>query len=335
MVNAGDKPCHELANLATEWHCFRQHCDFTFKGLLATKTEGQKVNYLMTYIGDNGREIYETFPWTPVTDDTLAENTTLEGVYTKYAQYVAPMKNHIHATVTFNHRKQDAGEKFDNFVTDLCIPVKDCGYVEENRMLRDAIVLRSSHAAVREKCLKKDDDLTLDMAVGIGQNYETSQESMRSIGIDEDPTVHTVNTGSRAKSNAHRRLYNRPQSWFKQHDFKKKAMHSDNKCMKCGYDCNHAHCPAKDSKCNYCRKKGHFSAMCHRKASAHTVEEMCGSEESGDGGGAHLINTVTVAGKHNWWECIQVGFHIDMQIDMAPRNLCCCTKSSKICSVTH
>ena len=26
-------------------------------------TEGLKVNYLMTYIVNKGREIYETFPW--------------------------------------------------------------------------------------------------------------------------------------------------------------------------------------------------------------------------------------------------------------------------------
>ena len=75
-------------------------------------------------------------------------------------------------------------------------------------------------------------------------------------------------------------------------------------------------CPAKDSKCNYGRKKGHFAAMCRRKASAHMVEEMCGADESDDDGGAHLINTVTDAGKRDWCECIEVdGFHIDIQID--------------------
>ena len=56
--------------------------------------------------------------------------------------------------------------------------------------------------------------------------------------------------------------------------------------------------------------------MCRRKASVHMVEEMCSSEESDDDGGAHLINTVTDADKHDWWECIEVdGLHIDMQID--------------------
>ena len=273
----------------------------------------------MTYIGDKGREIYEAFPWTAATDDTPAENATLEGVYTKYTQYVAPMKNHIRAMVSFNRRKQDAGERFDNFVTDLRILVKDCSYVEEKRMLRDAIVLRSSHAAVREKCLEKGDDLTLDVAIGIGQNYETLQESMRAIGIDEDPTVHAVKT---AKSNAPRHSYNRPQSRFKKHGFKKKA--SDTKCMKCGYDRNRACCPTKDSNCNYCRKKGHFAAMFRRKVSAHMMAEMCGSEESNDDGGAHLINTVTDAGKHDWWECIEVdGFHINMQIDTGTTKSLC------------
>ena len=63
-------------------------------------------------------------------------------------------------------------------------------------------MLRSSHAAVREKCLEKGNDLTLDMAIGFGQNYDTSQESVRAVGIDEDPTVHAVNA---AKSNAPRR----------------------------------------------------------------------------------------------------------------------------------
>ena len=119
------------------------------------------------------------------------------------------MKNHICATESFNRRKQDAGERFDNFVTDLRILVKDCGYAEENRMLRDAILLRSSHAAVREKYLEKGDDLTLDIVIGIGENYETSQEIVRAIGIFEDQTVHVLNTGSRAMQTVLREQKNR------------------------------------------------------------------------------------------------------------------------------
>ena len=105
-----------------------------------------------------------------------------------------------------------------------------------------------------------DDDLTLVMVIGIGQNCETSQASMRQImqltpEVEPnrkhlDARVAGLSPGSRRKRN---------------------------KCMKCGYDRNHARCPAKDSKCNYCRKKGNFAAMCRRKASTYMVEEMCGS----------------------------------------------------------
>ena len=66
----------QAAYLDKEWRRFKQHCEFTFKGPLATNPGSQKVNYLMTYIGDTGREIYDTFIWTPATDVGPAENTT-------------------------------------------------------------------------------------------------------------------------------------------------------------------------------------------------------------------------------------------------------------------
>ena len=57
-------------------------------------------------------------------------------------------------------------------------------------MLRDAIVLQSRHPAVMEKCFDKGEELILN----IGCNYETSQESIRTMGVDEDKKVHTVKT---------------------------------------------------------------------------------------------------------------------------------------------
>ena len=56
------------------------------------------------------------------------ESDTLEGVYSKYGGYVAPKKNETRSTVAFNKRKQETGERFDSFVPDLRLLVKDCGY---------------------------------------------------------------------------------------------------------------------------------------------------------------------------------------------------------------
>ena len=183
----------QAIDLDREWARFKQHCEFTFNGPLAGKSEKEKVNYLMTFIGDKGREVYGTFTWNPAHGNTPAENDTLKGVYKKYADYVKPKHNEIRATVKFNRRRQEPNERFDEFVTAMRILVKDCGYdTLENRMLRDGIVLRSKHPAVMEKCFDKGEELTLDMAINIGRNYETSQESIRTVGVDEDQKVHVV-----------------------------------------------------------------------------------------------------------------------------------------------
>ena len=183
----------QASDLDREWSRFKQHCELSFKGPLANKTEPEKVAFLMTFIGDKGREVYETFTWTPAAGNVPSENDTLAGVYKKYADYVKPKKNEIRATVNFSRRRQEQNERFDDFVTALRILVKDCGYgTMENRMLRDAIVLRSRHPTVMEKCFDKGEELTLDMAINIGRNYEMSQESIRVVGIDEDKKVNAV-----------------------------------------------------------------------------------------------------------------------------------------------
>ena len=243
--NAGD--------LAKEWKRFKQHCQFTFDGPLSDKNEKAKVNYLMTYIGDKGREIYETFTWAPAANGQPAEKDTLEGVYTKFGNYVAPKKNEIRATVNFHNRKQGEHEKFDNFVTDLKILVKDCNYMDENRMVRDSIVLRSSHKAVKEKCLDKGDTLTLDMAIEIGQNYETAQESMKAIN-GEDAKVHALKfkSGQQRKKDKSRPQHKPP------------SQSKMRKCNRCGYDKHKKSdkCPAINEECGFCHKRNHFAIVC-------------------------------------------------------------------------
>ena len=148
MAEGCDKPSMNwrASDLDKEWKRFRQHCELTSKGPLATKSEIEKVDYLMTYIVDKGREICGTFTWQLAArnvDGTAipAENETLDGVYQKYAGYVASKRNQIRATITFNRRKQEPTERFDNFVTSLKVLVKEWAYDgTEDRMVRDAIV---------------------------------------------------------------------------------------------------------------------------------------------------------------------------------------------------
>lgn len=318
MADKPSKPSMnwEATDLPKEWRRFRQHCEFTFKGPLASKKEIEKVNYLMTFIGDHGRELYTTFVWAPPVGANPAENETLDGVYAKYATHVAPKSNEIRATVNFTRRAQGPKERFDDFVTALRILIRDCGFVEEERMLRDAIVLRSHSATVREKCLDKGNDLTLDKAIQIGQNHEASQESMKVIDsrVDEDPKVHAVHDKRRGRG---RRAPTKPAAAAKGQ--------AQKNCGRCGYPNTHEHCPAANSTCGYCKKQGHWSKVCRNKMKkgssqqkpTHIVEDMT-EENNPSYEDMHLVSKIADSSTEasEWWEKVDIEGHlVRCQID--------------------
>ncbi len=291
-------------DLDREWKRFKQHCQFAFNGPLATKSEIEKVNYLMMYIGDKGREIYTTFNWKPAEgegrDRIPAENETLATVYAKYEEYVAPQCNEIRATVNFNRRKQESNERFEDFVTALRLLVKDCGYDNEDRMLRDAIVLRSLHTRVQEKCLEEGNTLTLSKALDIGRNYEISVTNMKTI-TEEDATVKFVGRHDRKKH------------LKKKERFKPKPSDDkEDKCPRCGYDIHSkAKCPARNEKCSKCKKRGHFASVCKHykthKVREEKYEYESGSESDDSDEYLHQIHTVSdKAGADEWWETVKI-----------------------------
>ena len=51
-------------------------------------------------------------------------------------------RKNIMAALKFDERRQGESESFESFVTDLKILVKDCGYQEEARMVRDRFPLQ-------------------------------------------------------------------------------------------------------------------------------------------------------------------------------------------------
>ena len=94
-------------------------------------------------------------------------------------------------------------EEFLSFVTDLKQLVKDCGYADEDRTVRDAIVLRRYYVAVEEKYLDKSNKLMLQSVIKIGQSHETSQEGLKvnDERIEGDPKVSAVNERSPGEPN--------------------------------------------------------------------------------------------------------------------------------------
>ena len=268
----------------------------------------------MTYIGDKGREIYTTFTF------QQGDYQKLDKVFKKYPNYTSPKHGQIRATVVFSRRKQAADERFHQFVTDLKILVKDCGFKEEDRMVRDVIVLRSYHPQVQEKCLDKGDKFTMEKAIQIGQNHETFHASLKVIGDDEDAKVHAVRPYSpQKKQRGTEKGQGKPTPKSSQAEARGSAKATAGACGRCGYRSTHGKCPATDKECIRCHKREYFAKVCRSKVKPsrprkfHTVDAWSSDEEY-----AHLVNAVTDwnAKSGRWWAVVKIDNALSVKVQL-------------------
>ena len=156
-------------------------------------------------------------------------------------------------------REQVTDEPFEQFVTDLKLLYKECGYdhAMEDEMIRDHIVFGIKSIKVREKLINQGNDLTLEKSMDISRTYELSQKQLKSMNSGEDPNVHAI----RSKFPTQQRSVRKKE---KKKSSREKSTHEKQavKCMKCGYTHSDKQCPAMGKKCRFCHKLNHFSKMC-------------------------------------------------------------------------
>ena len=88
----------------------------------------------------------------------------------------------------FDRRRQLQGETFDSFVIDLKLLARGLDMTEWNKLIRNAIACKSLDERVRQRCLEKSKNLTLEMAIDIGRMFEATKDGMQVIS-GEDPKV--------------------------------------------------------------------------------------------------------------------------------------------------
>ena len=285
-------------DLPTAWKAFRQHCKFTFGGPLKRKSEEEKCNYLMIWIGDKGRDIYNTW------ELTADEGKKLDSYYTKYEAYVKPKSNKVFARYKFQQKVQQEGE--EQFLTDLKLLVKDCGYTDPDGMVRDRVVI-GCHATgatkTREKLIQEGSDLTLEKAIDIARTDEMSTAQLKTM-TTENPSIKSV---KQKKEKSHR----------KTKSVREKFTSKD--CSRCGFQHDKGKCPAQGKRCAKCQKLNHFASVCKSKTAVkkgiHYVEEE--EEEDSDEelfvGSIASINAVYMG---EWYKGLRiksktVKFHLD------------------------
>jgi len=139
----------DSTNLPEPWKKFRQHVDLIFGGPLADKEEHIHCKYILLWIGDKGRDVFNT--WQNISED---DGKKLKTYYDRFQGYVQPKLNPVFARYKFNNvvQKSDTTEQC---VTSLKLHVKDCNYTDPDEMVRDRIVFGTSSSKVREKLINE------------------------------------------------------------------------------------------------------------------------------------------------------------------------------------
>lgn len=183
------------ADLSKEWERFYQHREFAFGALFSKCTEKEKICNLMSFVGDKGRETsYITFQWENVEvgtgedTQTVSEKDLLERVVGKFKTHLECKKNPIMLAVQFNRRRQQPDETFDRFVTDLKLLARGLDITKTKKLIRNVIACKSLDERVRQRCLEKSKNLTLETAIDIGRTFEATKDGLQAMA-GEDPKV--------------------------------------------------------------------------------------------------------------------------------------------------
>lgn len=97
-ISSLNAPSREWSSqdLPNAWKSFRHHVEFMFGGSLLSKNEEQECNYLMIWVGEKGRDIYQTW--------SLAEGEEkkLKTYYDHFEIYVKLKSNKVFVHYKFH-----------------------------------------------------------------------------------------------------------------------------------------------------------------------------------------------------------------------------------------
>lgn len=181
-------------------------------------------------------------------------------------------------------------------------------------LIVDKLIHGCTNSDCKRKLMAKDKTVTVKACLDLLRQYEAVSVTMKHLANDpqkvsatysRDPTKKSQRNGEkrRTKSNP------KPPDSRRQHNVSSRRHNEggeDKRCRWCGGDIHRRdECPAKETKCNFCHKKGHFERACQlkRKASsatgsgpkrqnAITVESDYSDEESTYDVGIVSINNV-------------------------------------------
>ena len=220
----------ESTNLSEAWR-WRQTMELLLSGPLSEKSDAQKCSYFLLYIGQRGRDIFNTWPET--------DEQTVNDLFTKFAAYCMPRNIVILSRYRFGKRNQQPGELIDEYVTELTRLAADCNYGTLKKELRDRMIIGCLDGSITEKLLQEE-GIDLDKAIQTARSIEISKRQLSEMMRNETSSVNAIQSSAAERTRSN--------------------------CNRCGrYHSVKTQCPALGKTCNFCSKTGHFESVCFKK----------------------------------------------------------------------
>jgi len=240
-------PVPEKLNLKSgckkkNWQLFHQAWqNYEVATKLSIKPNAQRLATLLTVIGQDALEVYNTF------DFTEANNVRdIETVLSKFKAYCSPETNVTYERFVFLSRKQKSTESIDEFITDLKNLSSNCefGAISES-LIKDVMILGLHDDRLKEVLLREV-NLTLHKAINIAHATENAKLQSSVLKREENNLFKVRSTNRTGHSSSESVV---------------------NKCKFCGtsHKFNRNNCPAFGKTCSKCKKFNHFAKQCFTK----------------------------------------------------------------------
>ncbi|KAG8189628.1 hypothetical protein JTE90_009559 [Oedothorax gibbosus] len=223
-------------NCSKQWKDWLQQFEwYALVAELDKKAANVQVAIFMSAIGQDAINVFNTFP-----EDKRVD---LKLLITEFNNYFTPKVNITYERFVFNQVIQVAGQKFDDFCTELLSKSQSCDFnTLRDSLVMDRIVIGVLHDSDRAHLLSVN-ELTLDKAVQFCRAAEQARVQLTS--LKSDPVQVDV---------VRKKVHNSSQN-----------SSSTKPCSRCGTKHAWKKCPAFQKVCHTCKRTGHYSRFCKAK----------------------------------------------------------------------
>ena len=244
----------------TRWK--RRFEQFRIASSLDTQSDSKQVSMLLYSMGEEAEVVLVS---TGITDE---DRKSYKKVVEKLDEYFHVRHNVIFERARFNRRDQLEGESGDQYITELYYLAEQCSYGQlTSEMICDCLVVDIRNLALSER-LQLNSDLTLEKA----KTMIWQREAVHT----QQQVLKEAESGSSFKGENSSMDFLRGQGTKTK---PAKPKQTPKQCIKCGKGQHPWYtCPAKESVCHKCKRRGHYGSQCLSK----TVAELQPDESNLD-----------------------------------------------------